>query len=348
MSPTSEPAETRVFREATLGCAFACSRRGASHHRSGQPCQDAHALWTGSGAGHPCISLAVADGHGDVRHDLSHFGSALAVRAGIEELVALCTAYALEGKWTQLKASFRADFPRRLGRRWREAVLLDAHQRAEAAGLTSDPQPESTLLVRYGTTLIVALVVADVILIGQIGDGGALLVKESGQVECPLTNNPLEVGGETDSLGSVEAPRLWRTTAMERMGAGLLLLATDGLINAFADDEQWHAFARSLGRRVGDFGPISVASSLPGWLDHYSEAASGDDITLAVVVLDPPLVEGRGPGTSRTAVGGQSTPSQARECAEAVAPSFGADLAEQLAQPEPAAEREKRTSGNDA
>ena len=92
---------------------------------------------------------------------------------------------------------------------------------------------------------------------------------DGGVVECPLSNNPLEVGGETDSLGSVEAPRLWRTAALERTGAGLLLLATDGLSNAFEDDDQWYAFARSLGERIRDFGPISVASSLPGWLDHY-------------------------------------------------------------------------------
>ena len=100
-----------------------------------------------------------------------------------------------------------------------------------------------------------------------------------------MPNNPLEVGGETDSLGSVDAPRLWRTAALERTGAGLLLLATDGLINAFADDEQWHAFALSLRERIREFGWPSVASALPGWLDHYSETASGDDITLAVAVL---------------------------------------------------------------
>ena len=71
-----------------------------------------------------------------------------------------------------------------------------------------------------------------------------------------------------------------------------MLLATDGLINAFADDEQWHAFGVSLQDRVREFGWPSVASALPGWLDHYSEAASGDDITLAVAVLGlaPPRI----------------------------------------------------------
>ena len=79
MSPISQPVEVPVFGEATLGWAVACSRVGASHRRAGKPCQDAYALGTGSGAGAPYIAVAVADGHGDDRHDLSHFGSALAV-----------------------------------------------------------------------------------------------------------------------------------------------------------------------------------------------------------------------------------------------------------------------------
>jgi serine/threonine protein phosphatase PrpC len=323
MIPTRQPAEIPAVGEATLGWAFGCSRMGASHRRAGKPCQDAYALWTGSGAGANGLALAVADGHGDDRHDLSHFGSTLAVRAAIEELGALHTCYALEGKWTQLKSSFKADFPRRLGRRWREAVLGEQRRRSDAPGGVSNSEPEEALLIRYGTTLIAALVVGDVLLIGQIGDGGVLLVKEGGEVECPLPNNPLEVGGQTDSLGSVEAPRLWRTAALERTGAGILLLATDGLINAFADDAQWHAFALSLQERIRDFGWPSVASALPGWLDHYSEMASGDDITLAVAVLGPPLAEAREQGISEAAACGQPAAPEALEHEDSCPPSPG-------------------------
>jgi serine/threonine protein phosphatase PrpC len=326
MSPMSRPLEISAFGDATLGWAFACSRMGASHRRASKPCQDAYALWTGSGAGAPCLTIAVADGHGDDRHDLSHFGSTLAVRAAVDELSALHTCYALEGKWTQLKSSFKADFPRRLGRRWRESVLEEQRQRRDALGAASNAEAEEALLIRHGTTLIAALFVGDVLLIGQIGDGGVLLLGDGGEVECPLSNNPFEVGGETDSLGSVEAPRLWRTAALERTGTGLVLLATDGLINAFADDEQWHAFARSLKDRIRDFGVLSVASALPGWLDHYSEKASGDDITLAVAVLKPPLVEARESGASQAVECGQSLALEGPEREDSDRPSTGPGL----------------------
>ncbi len=291
MLATSPPA----IGEAALGWGFGCSRAGALHRRSGRPCQDAHAIWTAAGAGGGSIALAVADGHGDHRHDLSHLGSMLAVRAAMEELSALHMCLASEGDRAQLKSRFKADFPRRLVRRWRETVLTEHLRRGD----TSNPESEEDVRIRYGTTLLAALAVGDILLIGQIGDGGVLLVREGSEVECPLPNNPLEVGGETDSLGSSDAPRLWRTAAMERNGGDLLLLATDGLTNAFPDEDQWRAFALSLQVRIREFGWPDVASALPAWLDHYSEMATGDDITLAVAVLEPRRVGSGSPGSCR-------------------------------------------------
>ena len=64
---------------------------------------------------------------------------------------------------------------------------MDHRQRAETSGDASSSEPEDALLIRHGTTLITALVVGDVLLIGQIGDGGAVLVKDGGEVECPLS-----------------------------------------------------------------------------------------------------------------------------------------------------------------
>jgi serine/threonine protein phosphatase PrpC len=66
----------------------------------------------------------------------------------------------------------------------------------------------------------------------------------------------------------------------------LVLLATDGLANAFTDERQFHTFAGSLAARIREFGIGKVAAALPGWLDAYSEQGSGDDITLALVSLN--------------------------------------------------------------
>src|SRR3954468_18132865 len=107
--------------------AFGCSRIGASHQRERRPCQDAFALWAGSASGTPYLIAAVADGHGSARHDLSQFGADLAVRAAVVEMQGFASAFL--GDERGLVQTFRADFARRLSRRWRSEVDDDANRR---------------------------------------------------------------------------------------------------------------------------------------------------------------------------------------------------------------------------
>jgi len=252
----------------------------------GKPCQDAYALWSGAVVGKACLIAAVADGHGDDRHDQSHYGAALAVRTAVEDLVGLQTHFGGAGLSSQLVNSFKTDFPRRLGRRWREAVIADARSRLLPEGSEENGE-NSELHIRYGTTMLAALVVSNALLIGQIGDGEVMLVRTDGTVDFPLARANEDIGAVTDSLCSAEAHRRWRTAALDSSNGGLLLLSTDGLVNAFADENQVKAFARSMKDRIQEFGLLQVASSLPGWLDDYSDRGSGDDITLAVVMIQP-------------------------------------------------------------
>ena len=71
-------------------------------------------------------------------------------------------------------------------------------------------------------------------------------------------------------------------------------MATDGLANAFADDVQFHTFARSLLDRIKEFGMQKVAASIPHWLNSFSEKGSGDDITLALACFGPEQRAGAG------------------------------------------------------
>lgn len=278
------PSETYPVGDAALGWAFACSRAGSSHLRLGKPCQDAYALWSGAVAGQPCLIAAVADGHGDDRHDQSQVGAALAVWAAIDELYSLQTHYGASTGPSQLVSTFKTDFPRRLGKRWREAVIGDAKLRLLKE---SEQQPEdSILLSRYGTTLLVALLVGNTLLLGQLGDGSTIFLRQDASIDCPVACET-DDGSGVDSLCSPGADRMWRTAACDCSAGGILLLTTDGLVNAFVDDTQLFAFARSLSNRISEFGLAKVASSLPGWLDHYSARGSGDDITLAILMIHP-------------------------------------------------------------
>ena len=208
---------------ATIGWAAGCSRPGAAHQRSGMPCQDAYALWSGAIAGMPYLVAAVADGHGDVRHDRSQFGAALAVQAAVEVAREFCLAHSQEETLIPLKNDFKTNFPRRVGQRWRKAVCDDAQARNEGrrfgdrAGLLhADAQTQdNAIFTRYGTTLLIAVAVPGALLVGQIGDGALLWVTDN-TCEVMLRPPSMLLGTETHSLCSQDAPQLWQTAVFER------------------------------------------------------------------------------------------------------------------------------------
>lgn len=265
------------LQKTELGWILASKRRGASNHHKNRPCQDAYAR-SKIIDGLPCIALAVADGHGDAQHDLSEQGATLAVTLAVKTLIEFFNHFA--NNPTLLKNNFKQDFPRLVGRHWRQAVLTDAAHRLHIE--TNTPTDTYRLLRRYGTTLLVALMSSDLLLLGQLGDGDILRIFSDGEIDKPFKQPPELIGNATYSLSSLEADKLWQTATLARTNGETLLLATDGLSNAFTDEVQFHIFARSLLARIKEFGIESVEAALPHWLDQYSAEGSGDDITLLV------------------------------------------------------------------
>jgi len=298
-----ETRETVPVGIPSVGWACGCTRRGSSHLQDGRPCQDAHAIWSSSFMGEPLIAVAVADGHGGGRHDLSHCGAALAVRAAVDEVVASLPAPGGPGAWRPVPKDGDREFQDRVTARWKEYVAADAGRRD---GRPSDGDAGADLLTRYGSTLLIALVDRSDCWVGQIGDGDILLVRPGGGTESPLPKDESLLGTVTYSLSSRDPAALWRTGRFPVGNGGLLILATDGLSDSFEDpDSDFRVFARSLSERVTGFGIERVGSALPGWLDGYSMNGSGDDMTIALVRLNP--VTGGGeqgtPGAPEEATG---------------------------------------------
>jgi len=281
-----ETRETVPVSIPPLGWACGCTRRGNPHARDGRPCQDAHALWSSSFLGEPLLVLAVADGHGGERHDLSHCGAALAVHAAVGEVIASLPAPSGEEAWQPVPRGREEEFHLRVTERWKEAVRADAERRT---GLSVEAGAEKEVFTRYGSTLLVAIVDGSEGWAGQIGDGDLLLVRPDGSVEAPFPKDEELLGTVTYSLSSREAPALWKTARFPVGTGGLLVMATDGLSDSFEDpDAGIRVFARSLAERVAAFGIDRIGTALPGWLDGYSRDGSGDDMTLAIALLTPP------------------------------------------------------------
>jgi len=280
-----ETRETVPVGVPPVGWACGCSRRGNSHLRDGRPCQDAHAIWSSSFMGEPLLVVTVADGHGGEKHDLSHCGAALAAQAAVNEVVASLPAPGDTGAWRPVPGEGTGEFQDRVNARWKEYVVADAvHRREHPAGDAAGPE----LFTRYGSTLLIALVDRSECWVGQIGDGDILVVRPGGKVESPLPKDENLLGTVTYSLSSRDPQALWRTARFPVGPGGLLILATDGLSDSFEDPAtDFPAFARSLSDRVAGFGIDRVGSALPAWLDSYSANGSGDDMTLALVLLNP-------------------------------------------------------------
>ena len=133
------------FQKTELGWILASKRQGASHRRNNTPCQDAYAM-SKIVKGKPCFALAVADGHGDSQHDLSEQGAILAVTLAVKKLLEFFNSFA--NNPILLKKNFKHDFPRLIGRHWRQAVMKDANNRLCLA--TDDSTDTSSMLKRYG------------------------------------------------------------------------------------------------------------------------------------------------------------------------------------------------------
>jgi serine/threonine protein phosphatase PrpC len=279
-----ETPETVPVGVPPIGWACGCSRRGISHLRDGRPCQDAHAIWSSSLMGEPLLVVAVADGHGGGKHDLSHCGAALAVQAAVNEVIASLPAPGAGGAWRPVPGEGSGEFQDRVNARWKEYVTADAGRRGEHP---SGDIAGQEILTRYGSTLLIALVDRSEVWVGQIGDGDILLVRPGGKVETPLPMEESLLGTVTYSLSSRDPQHLWRTGRFPVAPGGLLILATDGLSDSFEDPRtDFPAFARSLSERVASFGIDRVGSALPAWLDGYSANGSGDDMTIALVSLN--------------------------------------------------------------
>jgi len=235
--------------------AIALSQIGPSHVRAGKPCQDASAVWSSNVAGRSCLIAAVADGHGDHRHDQSQHGSRLAVQAAITDLIEL-----------------------------RQSVERDAASRLWQTAIIPDGQSQTGIIERYGTTLLVAFAFNGTAVIGQLGDGVVGVVDEDGSVELPLAGDLMEVGSVTDSLCGDEAHLRWRTASVDVRYGRTLVLATDGVTNAFPDDCQLTRFLSSVKSLSAEHGSSALNAWLPEWLDRYA-AASGDDVSLAILTL---------------------------------------------------------------
>ena len=262
---------------------FGCSIQGASHIREDKHCQDFFEIYSESIEDDKIIIMAVADGHGNEKYDLSKYGAEFAVKAAIEELKLIY--HFSKGSKSQILKTLKSDFPTSILKRWREAIISDIKIREEEFYKTNLNNLKQ-IYKRYGTTLMAVLIVSEGIFMAQLGDGDILLVESNERTEFPIPTSEELIANETHSMTSADSTRLWKFQMYSAIQPVLVMLSTDGLSNSFEDDASFAKFGISLFRNINQFGIEKVAKEVPGFLNRASRNGSGDDITLAFAVLD--------------------------------------------------------------
>ncbi len=279
------------------------SERGPGHVRHQTPSEDA-VDWMQAGGQRLVVAAAVADGHGDRRCLRSADGARFAVRA------ALGTAVEVGGDTV---VDFAADSPAGTGadavadeaavglrrltemtvRRWRELVDADLARRPmpaadldsiEVVGARAAVNANPRLL--YGTTLILGVVTRDRVVVVQIGDGDAVAVWSDGCAHRLLDPDPTQGSGTTTSLSQTDAVQVARLRCLERAEVpSLLILASDGIGDAYPDDDALLRVGRELVARTATDGRAAAVADLAGWVSAAA-ANSGDDASAAVIWVE--------------------------------------------------------------
>ena len=249
---------------------------GARHIRNGQPCQDSVRFE----ADEEFVVVAVADGHGDPRHARSQEGSQAAVQVAVTVLRALGEELLDESRPArQVVEEMREHLPRRIAWEWNREV-----KRLAGIGHDGTWDPVTEL---FGTTLLAALVLPDMVLFFQLGDGDILFVTDDGPELITIPDEELW-GSLTRSLCQQDASAWVQLRCIPLDGdivPKMVVLSTDGVRDCLG------TAYKDLGKRleglIDEKGWEPMVDEMPDWLAELSKRGNGDDATLALVAFEP-------------------------------------------------------------
>lgn len=257
------------------------------------PNQDAFVITPASGEAEEAL-VALADGHGSAKSFRSEVGSRLAVEAAHTVLGPLLEPRCDRPDPSALRDMAEERFPREIVREWRRLVDEDLAARpfdegewerlSGREGASARQAVEQNPYHAYGATLLAALLLRELHLYLQIGDGDIVAVGADGAAWRPVPGDARLLANATTSLARNDAWRDFRRAhALPPSLPDLLLLATDGYANSFAEDAGFLQVASDIHGMASGGEWDEVAAGLGGWLTDASSQGSGDDVTAAVV-----------------------------------------------------------------
>ncbi len=266
---------------------------GASHFRTNRSNQDA-IKWLPLENHATFAMLSASDGHGGKASFRSATGSRLAAEVATDVLSEFMATSRETDNLSLIKSIAEEKLPPALHRQWKHRVnehlvknplSKDELLLLKKAGIDESDLNFDSHTSIYGSTILSVLVTPSYALLLQLGDGAILIVTDEGEVQRPLPGDPRLFAEETTSLSMNEAWKEFQTCfqVLSNKYPALLLISTDGYINSFPKDDDFHKVGCDILNMIRTGGIEDIKNNLSTWLTEASHLGSGDDITLGVV-----------------------------------------------------------------
>ena len=270
---------TRNIQNKYAGCVT--KRIGVKHINEGIPCQDNYHIFPdASNIKKEFIIVAVSDGHGDKKHDQSEFGSKIAC----EQLCNFVKETLEDKKFSGVDFFTSVKFKTMLVDRWK-ANVLEHHKNkfSEDSALETDAEK---ILLRYGTTLLFAFIFNGFYVVGQLGDGGIIILNND-DAKCrmhkPMPN--AKIGGGTASLCMEYADAFMNIKVYPEEDCSGIVLMTDGYYDLWSSNEsRFKASKFFIDTLISNESDIDKAEL--AYKEKYNEAVdfAVDDVTNGLLI----------------------------------------------------------------
>lgn len=287
---------------------FGTSVQGASHIRTGRPCQDNSTFRDNNFTyrnkkskinglyamldENICI-MSVADGHGSASCPYSKTGAAIAVNVFCDLMAEFCVKYKdnMDALMTYLNRESDTKIAKAIDSEWKKRVLnqykLKMAKEKKSIILENDKAKEA-IYKMYGTTLLGLVITKAFSFAFQIGDGDISYVDANGVKQVLETEKIL--GVETHSLSKKDAWKNALTRVINRETEEhipcIYMLTTDGMSNSFVSENEFYKNCQEYFDIIREHGSKAVEEKLSGWLSETSEMGCGDDISAIIAYYD--------------------------------------------------------------
>ena len=264
------------------------SVRGVSHLMKDKPNEDSVLL---TEIGSHALVAAISDGHGSEKCFRSQNGSRFAVKV-LENIFQKAPFF----KTIDAVKQFMKSLPEVIVQQWKALVDEDLKSYPYSLAEQSD-ECKANLYLPYGCTLLGCYLTSRYGIFIQIGDGEMFALFSEGVTKKLVSDDERLTGQATTSLCLPDAEKDFRISVIDfsENSLDVIIMGTDGLGNSYSADRAMFDWAIDIKEiMTRENGRDMINQNLSIWLEEVSINGSGDDISMAVIVMkEEPALESK-------------------------------------------------------